>query len=397
MGNLIKILTLVILTTLLLAQSDLNNKIQDQSKALEQIRGEIATFKKDLEKNKHKEQTLLQELTKTEKQMSLNEKLMNQLSYEIREKRQQIREHEQTIRDNSEKIADLKRQIARQFVYLYKKGQYSDLELLLTAQNINQAFYRYKYLRIINDIHKTNKEKIKQKIRTTELLKAQVQKDIKDRQLMIAEKNSVSKQLKQQKTLRSRQLEKAKRNQKYYAQKIKEKEQAAREVANILAELEKEKEKRAIEIARERSLRGEKDNIPFGEKQGKLFWPVEGEVVGRFGQHRHPKLKTITENSGIDIKARKGVPVIAVADGVVTTITYIRGYGRTIIIDHGDNYYSVYTHVDNVNVRQDQYVARHAKIAEIGDSDSFDGALLHFEIWNNNKKLNPEDWLQKQV
>ncbi|HKK68813.1 MAG TPA: peptidoglycan DD-metalloendopeptidase family protein, partial [Bacteroidales bacterium] len=146
-----------------------------------------------------------------------------------------------------------------------------------------------------------------------------------------------------------------------------------------------------------RSLRGEKDNIPFGKKQGKLFWPVEGEIVSRFGRHRHPKLKTITENSGIDIKARKGVPVIAVADGYITTITYIRGYGRTIIIDHGDNYYSVYTHVDNVNVRQDQYVAKHAKIAEIGDSDSFDGTLLHFEIWNKNKKLNPEDWLQKQV
>src|SRR6056297_649191 len=110
MCNLLKILTLVILTTLLLAQSDLSHKIQDQSTALKQIRAEIESFKKDLEKNKHKEKTLLEELNKTEKQMSLNEKLMNQLTYEIKEKRQQIREHEQTIRDNTEKIADLKRQ-----------------------------------------------------------------------------------------------------------------------------------------------------------------------------------------------------------------------------------------------------------------------------------------------
>jgi len=158
--------------------------------------------------------------------------------------------------------------------------------------------------------------------------------------------------------------------------------------------LEKEKEKRAIEIARQRTLRGEKDTTPFPKKKGSLSWPVSGQIVSKFGKHQHPTLKTITENSGIDIKANRGQPVISVADGVVTTITYIRGYGRTIIIDHGDNYYSVYTHIENVKVREDQYVARNTPLAEIGDSGSFDGTRLHFEIWNNSNKLNPETWLK---
>ena len=168
-------------------------------------------------------------------------------------------------------------------------------------------------------------------------------------------------------------------------------------MANIISKLEKEKEKRAIEIARQRTQRGVKDKTPFSQKRGKLNWPVNGRIVGRYGKHRHPKLKTVTENSGIDIRAKKGTPVITVADGVVTTITYIRGYGRTIIIDHGHNYYSVYTHIDNVNVREGQYVARNSKLAEIGDSDSFHGNSLHFEIWNNNKKQNPELWLRKKT
>ena len=381
----------------LLAQEDLSTQIEDKSKALEKIRDEIKTFRNDLEKNKNREKTLLEELHKTEQEISLTEELVNQLNYEIEQKREQINIHERTIRENIEKIENLKKQIARQFDYLYRKGKYSDLELLLTAKNINQAFYRYKYLRIINDIHNTNKEKIKQKIRSTELLKAKVENELRAKEILIAEKNQAVKNLSSQKSIRSRQLQKAKRNQKYYTQKIKEKEQAAETLANILTKLEKEKKKRAIEIARQRTLRGEKDNIPFSRKQGALEWPVTGSIVSRFGAHRHPRLKTITENSGIDIEANKGTAVISIADGYVTTITYIRGYGRTIIIDHGDNYYSVYTHVENVNVREDQYVAKHTKIAEVGDSDSLEGARLHFEIWNKNKKLNPESWLRKKV
>ena len=92
-----------------------------------------------------------------------------------------------------------------------------------------------------------------------------------------------------------------------------------------------------------------------------------------------------------------GTNVISVADGVVTTITYIRGYGRTIIIDHGENFYSVYTHIEKVNVRENQYVANNTKLAEIGDSGSFDGTRLHFEIWKNNTKLNPEKWLKRKI
>lgn len=387
------IITLIFLS-LCLAQSDLTKQIDDKSKSLKKIHQEIANFKKNLEKNKHKEKTLLSQLNQTEKQISLTEKLITQLDWTIKENRKQIGKMEATIRLNNIKIEELKKQIATQYTYLYKKGKYSDLELLLTAGNLNQAFYRYKYLRIINNIHTSNKEKIKEKIRTTELLKSQRLIELKERERLISEKNIAKKDLYTQKQKRSKQLNQAKKNQKYYATKIKQKEKAAKEIQAIIAKLEKEKEKRAIEIARQRTLRGVKDTTPFSKKRGALPWPVSGKVVSKFGKHRHPKLKTITENSGIDIKANRGQSVIAVADGVVTTITYIRGYGRTIIIDHGENYYSVYTHIENVKVREDQYIARNTPIAEIGDSGSFDGTRLHFEIWNNNNKLNPETWLK---
>ena len=107
-------------------------------------------------------------------------------------------------------------------------------------------------------------------------------------------------------------------------------------------------------------------------------------------------MKTTTENPGIDIKGQPGSPIRSVLGGVVTTITYIRGYGTTIIIDHGGGFYTVYSHVTNIQTTVDGQVRNGDIIAYMGDSGSINGSKLHFEIWGKGQKLNPEQWLIKK-
>ncbi|HJL85338.1 MAG TPA: M23 family metallopeptidase, partial [Candidatus Marinimicrobia bacterium] len=111
--------------------------------------------------------------------------------------------------------------------------------------------------------------------------------------------------------------------------------------------------------------------------------------------HKNPTLKTITENTGVDIKSNAGSEVQAVFSGIVTTVTYIRGYGNTVIIDHGGGFYTVYTHVEDVEVDENAFVRARQIIAHVGKLDSGSGSKLHFEIWSNREKLNPEHWLGK--
>ena len=73
-----------------------------------------------------------------------------------------------------------------------------------------------------------------------------------------------------------------------------------------------------------------------------------------------------------------------------------RGYGTTIIIDHGSGFYTVYSHVTNVETNVDSQVNSGDVIAYMGDSGSINGSQLHFEIWGEGKKLNPENWLRKR-
>ena len=81
---------------------------------------------------------------------------------------------------------------------------------------------------------------------------------------------------------------------------------------------------------------------------GKLSWPVEGRIISKFGIIRNPDTGTVTENVGIDIQAASGTRVKSVLDGVVSTITYIRGHGNIVIIDHGGGFSTVYAHIEKI-------------------------------------------------
>jgi len=363
---------------------------------LEKIRREIKKFKSDLNQVESREKSILTQLDNTEKSIGLTEKLLSQLNREQIQKDKDIKSIEKSITQLESNLNQLQSNFARRLVYLYKSGTYSDLELLLTSTSFNQAIYRYKYLHLLAEIDRSTSRNIRSNITEIAAKKQKLLAEMKAKEQIIAERRVHQKSLAEQRKQRQVQLESARKDKNNLLAQIKEKEQAATQLSKLIADLEKERERRRIELERQRALSGITADNPFLTNQGKLPWPAQGEVIAKFGIQKHPTLKTITENSGIDIQVKRGTPVMAILDGVVTTITYIRGFGNTIIIDHGSGFYSVYSHVENVRVTENEYITAGLKIAEVGDSGSLSGPLLHFEIWRNKTKLDPEDWLGKK-
>lgn len=376
-----------------LQQDDLKKKIEYKSNELEKIRNEIRQYKKELGKAESKEKSLLEKLQETEKDMSLTYKLFNELTREQRKKENEIQLTEKSIKQMENNLAQLKASFARRLVNLYKKGEMEEWEYLLTSESLNQAIYRYKYFRILADIDRRTAENICYTIRKIENKKQVLETELQDKEKIIVEKKQYQQTLKKQKRQRSENLNAAKKNKKNLIIQLQQKEKAAKELSRLIANLEKEQEIRRKELERQRVLSGVNIENPFLQSRGKLSWPVNGDVIAHFGMQKHPVLNTITENSGIDIKAKQGTPIKAILDGVVATITYIRGFGNTIIIDHGFGFYSVYSHLENVAISENQYISKDMIIASVGDSGTLSGAQLHFEIWKNRTKLNPEEWL----
>ena len=111
---------------------------------------------------------------------------------------------------------------------------------------------------------------------------------------------------------------------------------------------------------------------------------------------KNRKLNTITENVGIEIQAAVGTPVITVLDGVISIITYIRGHGNIIIVDHGGGFSTVYAQIENIQVNENEYIQAGDRLAKIASNGTSEKGKLHFEVWGNQQKLNPEHWLTKK-
>jgi septal ring factor EnvC (AmiA/AmiB activator) len=133
--------------------------------------------------------------------------------------------------------------------------------------------------------------------------------------------------------------------------------------------------------------------VPFATLRGQLVAPVEAEVLRRFGREVDAEFHTQVFHKGIDFGAALGAPVRAVAAGNVRFAGWFRGYGRMVILDHGDRFYSVSGHLDALRVEAGQVVAAGEVIGTVGDTGSLSGPRLYFEIREGSQAVDPLPWL----
>jgi murein DD-endopeptidase MepM/ murein hydrolase activator NlpD len=124
------------------------------------------------------------------------------------------------------------------------------------------------------------------------------------------------------------------------------------------------------------------------------LWPVEGQVTGSFGERIDPFNGEGAFHSGVDIASSYGTPVVAPADGVVMMTETLGGYGKTVMIDHGNGISTRYAHLSGYAVTADQHVHRGDVIGYVGESGRSTGPHLHYEVRINNTPVNPYKYLR---
>lgn len=134
---------------------------------------------------------------------------------------------------------------------------------------------------------------------------------------------------------------------------------------------------------------------PFAAMKGLLPSPVAGKVVHLYGPYKLPRANVTAFRSGIDIAAERGEPVRSVHGGRVLYGQWFKGYGNLVIIDHGEHYYSVYGHLEEIFTAEQRPVAAGDVIATVGDSAGLEGGALYFELRHHGKPLDPSEWLAR--
>ena len=133
----------------------------------------------------------------------------------------------------------------------------------------------------------------------------------------------------------------------------------------------------------------------FQKLRGRLPWPVDGGFIARaYGKQKHPTLKNIEiTNNGIDIRSSEEAPVRSVFEGKVAGVQYIPGHDYTVIIQHG-NYYTVYSNLSETNLSKGDIVGAGSLVGKVSTNPISGAAELHFELWREKERLNPASWIK---
>lgn len=141
------------------------------------------------------------------------------------------------------------------------------------------------------------------------------------------------------------------------------------------------------------------DSVPkgFPGQKGLLDPPVEGVAISLYGQRIKGRFDTFTITNGIDIKVKNGVEIKAVYDGKIIHSGYLRGYGNLMIIDHGDQYFSLISRAAEFYLKEGSHVLTGEVIGITGEGDPLYGEGLHFEIRRGSNPEDPLLWIKKDA
>ncbi len=371
-----------------------------QKRELERIRREAAEKRRRAQELKTRESKVLKELRTTETRLRTTKKNIGQLTRRELELERQLGVVRGELERSQSALRDQRSRLADRLRNLYKYGRARELEFFLSAQSFAQLLTRYDFLtrvarqdrRILLGISE-EKERIQWNQKRLDQTHEQVDQTL-DR------KQREQKQLDRLAGQKKESVSKIQTERKEYEAAAAELEQTAKRIQQLLADLERRR--REEEARRRAEAEGRQAPVPaapyegnFERSKGQLDWPLRGELVGSFGNEKHPRFGTITFNNGIDIRATPGEAIRAVAPGRVDFTSDDYGsYGQMVILNHGSGYYTLYAHCSDVLVGRSQDVSEGQTIARAGDSGSLKGTVLHFEVRKGRQAVNPLEWLR---
>jgi septal ring factor EnvC (AmiA/AmiB activator) len=387
-----------------------NVSAQTDRKQLEeqriQLQNEIKTINTLLSKTKKEGKNLVSQIADLNQKIKIRTKLIANINEEANIIQREIRKNERQIKDLEFELAILKRDYADMIYRSYKsKSKHSRLMFVLSADNFNQAYRRFQYMKQYTSYRKKQGEEIERK--TNKLLGLTDTLKVKkaDKIILLNEKKTEQERIEQEKKAQEKLVTQVKKKEKQYIAQIRAKEAQERKIDAqierlIRDEIAKSNKKAGVTTKETKASTGfvltaEAKALAskFTENKGKLPWPVvKGLVVRGYGKQAHPTLPGISvESNGIYIETEDGAKARAVFEGTVLAIQSVNGQ-FAIYIQHG-NYISIYNNLEQVYVKKGDKVATKQEIGLIHTDRVTDKTILKFQMWRDTNRENPTSWI----
>jgi len=285
-------------------------------------------------------------------------------------------------------------QLAHRLRHIYMEGPARDLEFLVSTKSFAGLMMRWDFLQMVAEQDRLLLESVETEKDKVEANKKRLESNLQEVSVNAQRTTKESSKLTNLRESRASTVQQIQSKREEYEAAAAELERSARAVAALLARLERSRQAEATK-ARGEGRNPQPYSGDFARGQGQLDWPVQGNIVGHMGLETHPRFGTQVRNDGIDIAVPSGTPVRAVAKGRVDFANDdYEGIGGMVVLNHGDGYYTIYSHLSEVNVSSGIEVNSGTVIGRSGETGSLKGPVLHFEVRKGATPLNPESWLR---
>ncbi len=370
----------------------IKNKIHQGKKDLEAIEQKLSEEEKRKRQDEVKEKKELGRLQAVDQTLGKLRREKQANEEDLHETRTRVAQLKSDMAENREQLAQCRDLMRRRLAALYRMSvRQPFLGGLLDAETFGDLARKLKFGMILAE---SNEKLLDQTLQAQQALEQETSQwddnAHREKRILSAlgqQETSYSHE-REERTIFLASIERQKEEKE---RMIEELSQAAQDLQDKVSSLLKEAEE-----VRQRQTTW----VPAGQglmvRRGRIPWPVSGRIIQPFGRYRNPEFKEVVDNSGIQIQAPPGMPFRAVASGVVRYADWFKGYGKLVILDHGEGYYSLYAQASELDVSEGQRVQAGEVLGEVGDTGSLVGPSLYFEIRKNGVPQDPVLWLKHQ-
>lgn len=359
---------------------------EPQEQELEALHQAIEQRKARIEAFEREQKGLLDALEAIDQVVAAHEEAAARREREAGDAEAALRALEAQLPDLEARLARTRKAMAARVVALYKTGELGPAELVFASQSLRELLERVDAL---------GKLLAHDRLLVARFRGEQAALDAADGAARLA----ASRRDEAQAALAERRVELARERASKQALLGTVKSDRARERA-VLDELEaaaRELEEKIAALGDEEIPAPAPPPVPFADLRGRLPAPVDAAVVRRFGREVDVEFHTQVFHKGVDFGAALGTPVRVVAAGTVRFAGWFRGYGRMVIVDHGERFYTVSGHLDALRVATGQPVVAGEILGTVGDTGSLAGPRLYFEVREGTQAVDPLRWLEPRV
>ena len=358
-------------------QDTVRQQIRASEERLREIRAEREQLQKEMEALRGRARDLSADLTNIERQVNASAGALRELDFQTAALAASVDDITQELIRTRDRLRERSVVLGQRLRGIYRQGPLHAVRVLLSAEDFGDLLNRYKYLHLISVHDRLLLREITTLERELTAQEQELKRSLARIEHLRTEKLTEFAQLQYLEQSRARTLQDVRTRTTRTEGRIQQLAADEKRITDVMENLERMRiaeERRRAAAGMVRSGAGALSARDLGQ----LPWPVEGELLYRFGPERRPNGVTLRRN-GIGISAQPGTAVRAVKQGTVAIAGPMEGWGRGVVLSHGGGFYTLYLYLGDVRVQQGQDVPGGHVLGTIG-ATATDGPHLFFRL-----------------